>query len=167
MSIQHKLLLSLLLVLILSTTGFSQTPKSNEESAVIPEQVMEHIVRKVLIHYFKPTTRIKAVLLSRDGIKQSWLPKIKGIDFQLVDTQQERHRLTNHYKFENPFGDQNSIGFGYGSGGSGYSGDTWKFRTSKQSVKIWKDRNGWGSSGDDFGDGTDSVPSPQLMRKKT
>ncbi len=43
-----------------------------------------------------------------------------------------------------------AIGFTYGSGGSGYSGDMWHFRIAKQTVKIWKDKDEWGSSGDDY-----------------
>lgn len=165
MKIQHNLLLSLLLIMILSTIGFSQISESNEETIVIPEQVMRQIVRKVLIHYFKPRSQQKLIYLSNELIEQAWLPKIKGIDFKFVDIQQQRYRLTGHFKFANPFADKHSIGFAFGSGGSGYSGDMWHYRVAKQTVKIWKDKDGWGSSGDDYGDKSDTL-SPPLPPKK-
>jgi hypothetical protein len=96
--IQRNLLFSLLLILMFSTISFSQASEPNEESDVIPERVMKQIVRKVLIHYFKPRNQKKIIYLSEDKIQQSWLPKIKGIEFQLFDRYQ--HRGQDHYIFD-------------------------------------------------------------------
>jgi hypothetical protein len=159
--IQHNLLISLLLILILSISCFSQTSESNEESDVIPEQVMKQIVRKVLIHYFKPRSQKRVVYLSKNEIQQSWLPKIKGVKFQLLNPQQDRG--THHYTFRDF--DKHTIGFGYGYSGSGFNGDIWHFRFSKQTLKIWKsDNEGFGSSGIDHG--LNYFETPPIIKKQ-
>jgi hypothetical protein len=168
-NIQQNLFISLLLILILSINCVSQTSESNEESDVIPEQVMEQIVRKVLIHYFKPRSQKKVIYLSDELIKQSWLPKIKGVDFQLVNFLQLRDKGTWHHRFNNTWEDEHLIGFGYGSWFSGFSGDMWHFRISKQTAKIWKGKSEWGSSGMDHGNSPDiplPIPPPPPMPKK-
>lgn len=159
--IQHNLLIALLLILVFSTISFSQTSESNEESVVIPEQVMKQIVRRVLIHYFKPRSQKKVVYLSEEDIQQSWLPKINGIDFQLLNTQ--HHRGTDHYLFRfDDFFDKNSFGFAYGASTSGFYGDIWQFRITQQAVKIWRNNNkGFGSSGDDHG--SRDIPPPPII----
>ena len=158
--IQHNILISLLLILVFSATSFGQTRKSDDES-VIPANVKKQIVRKVLTYYFKPTNGKKTIYLSSEGIQQSWLPRIKGFEFRLFDASQFPYA---HYLLEEkPFQKENTIGFRYGSGSSGFKGDIWHFSISKQTVKIWKNRNDWyGSSGDDYGSDPNILPPPPI-----
>ncbi len=155
---QTDILISLLLILVFSTICFAQTRKSNDES-VIPADVKKQIVRKVLIYYFKPTNGKKTIYLAIEGIQESWLPKIKGFEFRLFDAPQFPYA---YYSFEEkPFQKQRTFGFKYGSGGSGFKGDIWQFRVSKQTVKIWKNKDDWyGSSGDDYGSDPNILPPP-------
>lgn len=148
---------SLILILCLSTTNFSQTLKSDETLDSIPEQAMRRVVRGILISYFKPSKRKKVIYLDGERLQKSWLPKIEGIEFQLLSTREDSY--IPHYLFtalKELSKDKYEIGFGFGSAGSGYEGDNWTFRVSKRSVRLMKQRNtGWGASGIDTGPDAD------------
>lgn len=134
----------------------AQESESDETSRVtLPPAVRAQIVRRILTHYFKPGDRKKVINVVGDDLESSWLPKIKGIEFRLLTEEAAAKSGESVYVFreiEKSRGGSYDIPFGFGSSGSGYSGDTWTFRYSKKRLTLWKQQNaGWGASGADFG----------------
>lgn len=140
-SLSLKLIFSLMVILSFLTIGSSQTLKSNETSDVIvPEQTMEQVVRRVLVWSFKPRNKPTVVYLAEQGIKQSWLPTIKNIEFRLLSIGEIQQKDLKVYFFTEP--DLSviiyNIGFAFGDPTCEYQGENWHFRISKQKIRLWQ-----------------------------
>ncbi len=172
-----------ILILSFSIGVFGQLKVSEKVSrTVVSDSMMRQVVKDFLIRYFKPTNRKKVVYLfqyfksrenfadsnSKTRLEKSWLPRIKGIEFEFLSSQESEN--LQHYFFTDleklPTGHY-EIGFAYGCYPScGYDGKIWDFRILKKDVIVWeKTRKGLGSSGEDYGVGVDADPPP-VMKKQ-
>ncbi len=159
-----RILFTVILILGFSAFVFGQTKASDKTSvAIVTNDVRKQIVRGILIRYFKPRNQKKTVYLAKEGLQQSWLPRIKGIDFQLLSPPAYEHK--HHYVFtdiEKLVSGKYEISFAHGCmPGCGYMGDIWNFRILKQRVLLWKTNGSFVSSGVDYGSAYD-LPLPQL-----
>jgi hypothetical protein len=149
----RRFLFALILIFSFSLAGFAQTEESDETPVVIPEQAMEQVVRRILTWYFKPRSKPKIIYLSEQGLKKSWLPQIKDVEFRLLSETEiaEKEGVYFFTKIEKRPGNKFYIGFAFGDPGCSYAGDSWNFRISKQKVKLWQPDEGFGggcSTGD-------------------
>lgn len=106
-----KILFTLMLIFGFSIIGLAQT------SAAVSEQSMKQVVYELLIRYFKPKDKPKTIYLSdRQGLKKSWLPKIKNVNFQLLTDEEFKQKNSGVYFFSAPefSDDEYTIGFLYG-----------------------------------------------------
>jgi hypothetical protein len=140
-SLSFKLLLSLMLILSFLTIGSSQTLESNETTnVVIPEQVMEQVVRRVLVWSFKPRNKPTVIYLAEERLNKSWLPTIKNIEFRLLSSDEilEKNLKVHFFTELNFSGKTYNIGFVFGHPICGYDGGQWHFRPSKQKIRLWQ-----------------------------
>ncbi len=82
--------------------------------------------------YFKPKNQRKVIYLAGEGLQNSWLPQIAGVEFQLLWAAEIRERdgvcfFTKLETVKNKY----QIGFAFGDPGCSYDGDSWYFRISK------------------------------------
>ena len=125
----------LLVLLTFPVVALGQTDDDREYHDVnVPDRIMEQVVKRILIGEFKARKKSKAIYLLNEGIKRSWLPSIKNINFQLV----ERNYPDDIYFFQKPelSGKTYRIGFGFGAPFCDASGDYWVFRLSRRRVKL-------------------------------
>ena len=141
----RQIVLRFLSVLILlfsfSTSIVGQTEESDESvSVVIPDQVTEQVVRRILGWYFKPRNKPKVIYLAQQGLQQSWLPTIKNIEFRLLSSEEIQQKGLEVHFFTKPehSGNTYSIGFAFGDPSCDYFGHNWQFRISKQRVRLWE-----------------------------
>lgn len=83
----RRFLFASILIYGFSVAGFAQTEVSEEKLIVIPDQAMEQVVRRILTWYFKPRNQKRVIYLAEKGLQKSWLPEIKGIEFQLLSAE--------------------------------------------------------------------------------
>ncbi|MEP6900182.1 MAG: hypothetical protein ABJA66_00445 [Actinomycetota bacterium] len=136
-----KFLFALMLIFSFSIMSFGQTLESDESSVVnVPEQFMKQVVRRILVWSFKPRSQPKVIFLSKAGIKKSWLPKIKNIEFRLLSDGEYKQRNEWIYFFTETEVSEGKyqIGFGLGDYQCNSTGDSWYFRITKQKVRIWQ-----------------------------
>lgn len=131
-----KLLFALMLMFSFATIGFGQTIIV---PAKVPEQEMEQVVRRILIWSFKPRNQPTEIYLSEKGIKQTWLPKIKNIEFRLLSDKEFEQRNEGAYLFTDAYfsEDKYQIGFLFGKKCEA-DGKGWYFRLTDQKVKLWQ-----------------------------
>ncbi len=130
-----------------------------ETDPVVPEKAMEQVVRRLLLLYFKPSNQKTVVFLDKGNIRKSWLPRISGVQFKLIDSNDSRFRYQHHFEFEFSVNEleetskgKYEIGFGFGCPCSGYDGDLWHFVVKNERlVSLKKLDYGYGSSGYDTG----------------
>jgi hypothetical protein len=152
-----KLLSALALIYAFSLAGFGQTTQTVEIQVVkVPDQVMKEVVRRILTSYFKPRDQAKTVYLSENGIKQTWLPKIKNIEFRLLTAEEFEKSGKSAYLFTETTltEDTYSIGFGFGDSPCNLTGDSWYFRFINQKVEL--QQNGRFARGCGRGSGDDN-----------
>ncbi len=136
-----RLLFALVLISGFSIIGFAQTIESEEPpDLVVPEQAMEQVVRRVLVWSFKPRNKPTVIYLAEKGIKQSWLPTIKNIEFRLLSIEEIHQKDLKVHFFTKPdlLGNTYDIGFAFGDPTCEYLGVYWHFRISKQKVRLWQ-----------------------------
>ncbi len=136
-----RLLFALVLVSNFSIIGLGQTSESAEPpDVIVPERAMEQVVRRVLIWSFKPRNKPTVIYLAEQNIKQSWLPTIKNIEFRLLSDEKIQQKDLKLYFFTKPNYWRNSynVGFAFGEPHCVFTGTNWRFRTSKQRVKLWQ-----------------------------
>jgi len=135
-------LLALLLPLgpLRISVGQAVDPASSSDIGV-PNQAMEHAIPRILAWYFRPKRRPKVIYLAGDGIRASWLPSVKNIEFRLLSSEEVRQRGEEVYFFTTAAGPGDSfrIGFSYGTPGCVHVGDTWQLRISKKRIRLWRD----------------------------
>jgi hypothetical protein len=144
----HRFLLALILISGFSIVGFAQTEEPDETPVSVPEQVMEQVVRRILIWSFKPRNKPKIIYLSeQQGLKKSWLPQIKGVEFRLLSETEAAGREDIYFftKLEKRPKNTFHIGFAFGDPSCDYNGDSWNFRISKQKVRLWQPDEGFGA----------------------
>lgn len=136
----RRFLFALILISSFSVLGLAQTEESNETSVVVPEQAMEQVVRRVLVWSFKPRNNPTVIYLAEQGIKQSWLPTIKNIEFRLlsIDEIQEKDLKAHFFTKPDLSGNTYNIGFAFGDPTCEYLGINWHFRISRQKVRLWQ-----------------------------
>ncbi len=134
----RSFLLASILISSFSIVGFGQKEESKEKPVSIPEQAMKQVIRRVLIWSFKPRNKPTVIYLGEQGIKRSWLPTIKNIEFQLLSIEEIQQKKLKIYFFTNPaFSEyEYNLGFAFGSPICESSGENWCFRISKQEVKL-------------------------------
>ena len=133
-------LLALVLISGFSIIGFAQGEESEElPQVIVPEQAMEQVVRRVLVWSFKPRNKATVIYLAEQRIKQSWLPKIKNIEFRLMSANEIEEKTLEVYFFTEPelLGKKYGIGFVFGDPACEYLGDYWHFRISEEKVRLW------------------------------
>ncbi len=136
-----RLLFALILIYSFSFVGFAQTEDSEETPvAVVPEQAMEQVVRRILVWSFKPKNKPTVIYLAEQRIKQSWLPTIKNIEFRLLSIEEIQQKDLKVHFFTKPDLSRNTydIGFAFGDPTCEYLGANWHFRISKQKVRLWQ-----------------------------
>lgn len=130
-----------MLILSFITIGSSQTSESDETSDInVSEQAMEQVVRRVLVWSFKPRNKPTVVYLAEQGIKQSWLPTIKNIEFRLLSIGETQQKDLKVHFFTKPNLSiiTYDIGFAFGDPTCEYQGENWHFRISKQKIRLWQ-----------------------------
>jgi hypothetical protein len=137
-----KLLLSLILIFSFSIVGISQKVRSQELHAVsVPKQAVEQVVRRVLIWYFKASDNPKVIYLAEQGLRRSWLPSIKNIEFRLLSSEEIQQREKGVYfftKVEKRSPNTFEIVFAFGDPDCDHAGDRWHFLISKQRLRLWR-----------------------------
>jgi hypothetical protein len=148
----RRFLFALILISSFSLAGFAQTEEESDEtpSISIPEQAMEQVVRRILTWYFKPRSKPKIIYLydeQRQGLKKSWLPQIKGVEFRLLSETEAAERDDVYFftKIEKRPKNKFYIGFAFGDPSCDYEGESWNFRISKQKVRLWQSDEGFGA----------------------
>ena len=147
--IAFKFLFALVLISNFSFVGFAQTEDSEETSVSIPEQATEQVVRRVLIWSFKPRNKLTVVYLAEQRIKQSWLPRIKNIEFRLLSIEKIQQKDLKVHFFTEPelSGNIYSIGFAFGDPTCEYLGTYWHFRIANQKIRLWQNGGVGGGCG--------------------
>lgn len=144
----RRALFALILIFGFSLVGFAQPEEADETPVSVPEQAMEQVVRRILTWYFKPRSKPKIIYLSEQpqGLKKSWLPQIKGVEFRLLSETEvaEKEGVYFFTELEKRPKNRFYIGFAFGSLNCTYTGDSWNFRISKQKVKLWQPDKGFG-----------------------
>lgn len=126
-----------------------------EAPVTLPDDVMEQVVSRILKWKFKPGKRPTQVYLSADGIKKSWLPSIKNIEFRLILIDPEDQNSPGAYSFDpegiyffTPLELEDGayrVGLGLGDPGCNAFGATWSFRVpDRKKVRLWRS-GGFGS----------------------
>ena len=140
MQIALKFLITLVLISGFSIISFAQTSEESEElpDVIVPEQAMEQAIWRVLVWSFKPRNKPTVIYLSAQGIKQSWLPPIKNIEFRLLSIEEIQQKNLKVHFFTKPEFSENeySIGFAFGSPTCESIGENWCFRISNQKIKL-------------------------------
>ena len=143
-----RYLVSLILISSFSIISFSQSFPLQEREATVPEQAMEQVVKRVLIWTFKPTTKPTIIYLAEQGIKQSWLPTIKNIEFRLLSTDEIQQKNLEVYFFTNPKLSAKTFNivltFGTVNCDHPEYSYPWRFRISRQKVRVWRSKRGFG-----------------------
>lgn len=138
--VKHIISLTLMILLGFSFDVHSQESE-NDEAIVepVPENVMQEVVRRILVYNFKPVNRKKVVFLAQEGIDESWMPVITNIDFRLLSNGEIEDRDDGVYFFRKPELSNKTfaIGFAFGKPDCEYSGDGWRFRISNNKVRLW------------------------------
>ncbi len=136
-SLRFNLFCLLMLILSFSTTSSSQTL---EPDVSVPEQVMEKVVRRVLVWSFKPRSKPTVIYLAEQGIRKAWLPKIKNIEFRLLSDKEIEQKNLKVYFFTKPdyWRNNYNVGFAFGEPHCVFTGTNWRFSFSKQRVKLWQ-----------------------------
>lgn len=136
--------LALALLLGLVVTGHSQEDEEDAE-VVLPAPVMEQVVKRMVRWYFKPPKKPKTIYFSAENIRKEWLPKIKNIEFVLLEKPERYPYERKVYRFEevDVSGRGFRIPFSYGDGGchtlkEASAGDTWSFRVRGSTVYALK-----------------------------
>ncbi|HMM78647.1 MAG TPA: hypothetical protein PKC65_01370 [Pyrinomonadaceae bacterium] len=138
------------MVLALTTLAVGQD-NDNETSkfAEVPEVVLRDVIRRVLIFQFKPVATKKTVMLANQiymrqprsstfavTIDPSWLPKIRNVEFQLLNAPQDED-VFFFKEWEGAMPNTFLILFGHGNPECTYSGNLWVFRVGKYKSKLW------------------------------
>ena len=153
-----------LLVPIVALISAMLVLAQNEDSEVsefsdVPKGVIRDVVHRVLIYKFKPVSKKKRIILANQiyftepgsskfeiTIDQSWLPKIRNIEFQLQSSPFDK----DVYFFKE-WESKSSVFwilFAYGDPKCSYLGDLWAFRTAGARSRLWPDGGaGGGCSG--------------------
>lgn len=144
-----KILSALSLFFCLAPFGLAQSEAGELEA--LPPEAMRRVVPRILTWYFKPRKEPKEIRLAARGVRPEWLPAIKNIEFVLVpDAELDRSGAVFFFNYYEPKKDLYEIGFGYGEPDCSAIGDMWRFRLSKQKVRLWK------PPGESFGSGCSS-----------
>ena len=137
------------MVLALTTLAVGQD-NDNETSkfAEVPEVVLRDVIRRVLIFQFKPVPKKKTVMLANKiymrqprsstfavTIDSSWLPKIRKVEFQLLNAPQDED-VFFFKEWEGAEPNTFQILFGHGNPECTYSGSLWAFRVGKDRSKL-------------------------------
>lgn len=145
--IARHFLTVLALLSLFSISLYAQTDEPEEAPVILPEQAMKQVVRRILIWYFKPGNQKRIVYLADSGgVQKAWLPKIKGVEFQLLPETEaaEMYQVRFFAQLEKVSPDKYEIGFALGEPNCSYVGDLWKFRVTKRKVRLWKTNLGIG-----------------------
>ena len=134
-----------LLIFSFSLFNIGQTAVTNVKSpTVVPDQIMEQVVRRVLVWSFKPRSKPTVVYVFNEDLNQSWLPVIRNVEFRLLSIEEIQHRQLKVYFFTEPeqSGNSYSISFAFGTPPFGtshcnYQGENWRFRISEKTLRLW------------------------------
>jgi hypothetical protein len=143
-----KYLLALALTFYLAAQVFAQAEYPGDGTpAKVPDQVMQEVVRRVLVQTFKPALKPKTIEILDNGISLSWLPIIRNVKFRLVLSSEKHGDI---YFFTKPELSKKTykIGLAFGDPECSAIGDTWNFRIVIEKITLWKNGGfGMGCSG--------------------
>lgn len=144
----HKILFVVLILPILVLGQGEEREKSQLGS--VAKEVVKDVVYRVLVYNFKPRTKKKRILLadriyfSEAGstnaeilIDETWLPKIRNIDFQLQSPRDDEDIY--FFKEWDDESHARKVLFGYGHPACSYSGNVWIFRVIGSKSRLWLD----------------------------
>ena len=143
-----KLSSALILFFSFSLVVIGQSKDSDESvPVIISDQAKEQVVRRILTLYFKPRNQKKIIYLAEKDIQASWLPPIKGIEFQVLSTSEAEEKDAVYFftKLEQNSQNRYEIGFAYGDPSCDFTGDIWYFRIVRNKIKLWHDGSGFGN----------------------
>lgn len=162
--IASKSLLIMILALSFSITIFAQ---DDEPEIKLPDKIMQQVIKRILVYSFKPrkkqTTIYLADYLAEKQIQESWLPKIKNINFKLLSDEEAEKKKRKIYliKFFGKEKNTYSIGFAIGDSSCSYEGKSrWSFRLVRERVILWRDKGVGFGGGCGRGDGYGEISSP-------
>lgn len=140
----NKYLLTSALFLCFSGLALAQPEYPGDGTPVkLPDKVMQQVIGRILVKTFKPVSTPKTIDILSNGVKLSWLPRIRNIKFRLVrdgETEGEIYFFTKPEVRNKTY----MIGFGFGDPECGATGDSWHFRLVKQKLRLWQS-GGFGS----------------------
>jgi len=135
-----KLLFALLIILSFSVMANSQDAENEKPTTnPTPENVMREVVRRILVYKFKPANNRKVIYLSKEGIDGSWMPFIPNVEFRLLSDDELQDRDGGVYFFSKPELSKQTytVNLAFGDPDCDYLGEGWRFRTSKNKVRLW------------------------------
>ena len=138
---KHFLLFLSAIILLFSANPIKA---QDEETPVIPDVAMQQVVKRVVEWYFKPANRPRTIYVYSRGIKSKWLPKIKNIEFAVVDDDSMKEHDVYFFQQLRRKGKGFTIEFGYGDPNCSAMGDYWGFRIESAEVRLWQIASGWG-----------------------
>ncbi|HUR98169.1 MAG TPA: hypothetical protein VMZ26_08920 [Pyrinomonadaceae bacterium] len=137
---------SALLILAAACGAVAQESLDKDKTVVLPDSVMRQVVGRIARWHFKPGRAPRTVPVAETSIKREWLPTIPNVTFQFVS----ENDAVNYEKgvfFVQPVkldGRAYSVNAGWGDFQCEASGQTWKFTTNDNRVRLWPTGLGWG-----------------------
>jgi len=159
----RRFFLHSVMVLALTTLTVGQDNDNGASKFTeVPEVVLRDVVRRVLIFQFKPAAKKKTVMLANQvymrqprsstfavTIDPSWLPKIRNVEFQLLNAPQDED-VFFFKEWEGAKPNTFQILFGYGNPECKYSGNLWAFRAGKYKSTLWLSGGAGAGCANDF-----------------
>jgi hypothetical protein len=160
--IASKSLLIIILALSFSIATFAQSEDSSDETEIkLPDEIMQQVVKRILVYSFKPRKKATTIYLAEEGIKENWLPKIKNINFKLLSKEEIEKKDVYFIKFFGKEKKNYAIGFAFGNPYCSYEGKSrWSFRIVNERVKLWKENGVGFGGGCGSGNGYGETQSP-------
>ncbi len=141
-----KILLLGCLLICFHTPLFSQET-TDEPKIILPDAVMEQVVKRIVTWYFKSPKKPKTIYFAAKNIKKEWLPAINNIEFVVLEHHEPDGygRKVFFFREVERAGKGFDIGFGHGDPNCWAIGDPWAFRVKNSRVRLWQVSGGWGS----------------------
>ena len=129
----------------------SIVPGSAQDSGGIPDAMMAQVVSRILRYNFGPADDQRTIFIWAEGMKEDWLPRIRGRNFALRTAKalEKDNIYSDRIYFFVPAvreGRHFKIGFGHGDPDCTNDGVWWNFRIVRGRVHLWiPTSQGWGS----------------------
>jgi hypothetical protein len=136
----------LLFGFVITISVSSVSAQQNDPAPPVPDKIMRQVVSRIFESYFKPSPKLRTIIVWRHILKPEWSPKIKNVKFVLVDDKKIAGRSDIYFfKDLHREGSHFTIEFGRGDPGCSATGDQWAFRINRGQVRVWHVASGWGT----------------------